>query len=164
MRNTDKIYLSSLSVIDISKDNIKLNGVTGIKPDIIFSEDFFNNVAHLRNIIIELKKNEYLTDDNITVLTMAAKKKLKYKNRIADVFKGNVESIRKFKGLENEVIIIPDVPHNFMDDIDLRNLLYVGMSRAKVHVILIIDTEEFNRKQRESYKKEIREKILINFI
>ena len=93
---------------------------------------------------------------------MEAKKKLRYKSRIADVFNGYVESIRKFKGLENDVIIIPDVPHNFMDDIDLRNLLYVGMSRAKVHVILIIDTEECNRKQRESYKKEIREKILIS--
>ncbi len=117
-------------------------------------------MEHLRNIITELKKNEYLTDSNITVLTMEARKKLKYKKSIEDIFNGDVESIRKFKGLENDVIIIPDVPHNFMDDIDLRNLLYVGMSRAKVHVILIIDTEEFNRKQRESYKKEIREKHL----
>lgn len=160
MRNTDEIYLSALSIIDISKDNVKLNGVTGIKPDIIFSENLFSKVEHLRNIITELKKNEYLSDNNITVLTMEARKKLKYKKSIEDIFNGDVESIRKFKGLENDVIIIPDVPHNFMDDIDLRNLLYVGMSRAKVHVILIIDTEEFNRKQRESYKKEIKEKIL----
>ena len=163
MRNTDEICLSSLSVIDFNKNKVKLNGVTGIEPDIIFSEDNFDNTNKLINVIRELKKNEYLRDDNITIITMEAKKKLKYKKGISDVFNGAVESIRRFKGLESDIIIIPDIPHNFMDDIDSRNSLYVGMSRAKVHVILIIDTEQFNRKQRESYKKEIKEKILISY-
>ncbi|MDU5108478.1 hypothetical protein [Clostridium sp.] len=35
---------------------------------------------------------------------------------------------------------------------------------GKVYVILIIDTQQFNRKQRESYEKEIKEKILVNNI
>ena len=47
-----------------------------------------------------------------------------------------------------------------MDNEELRNLLYVGMSRAKAHVILIIDTEVLNRKQRVEYKKKVRSTII----
>ena len=101
-----------------------------------------------------------ISDENITVLTMEAKKKLKFKRGIAEEFNGTVESIRRFKGLESDVVIIPDLNNDFMNDEDLRNLLYVGMSRAKAHVVLIIDTEALNRKQRVSYKKEIKEKLL----
>lgn len=160
MRNTDEICSSSLKVIGANENSVRLNGVSGIEPDIIFSEDAFDTITHLKNVIRELKKNEYLSDDNITILTMEAKKKLKFKKVITDEFSGTVESIRRFKGLESDVVIIPDLNSDFMDDEDLRNLLYVGMSRAKAHVILIINTEALNRKQRVSYKKEIREKLL----
>lgn len=160
MRNTDEICTSSLKVINANESSIKLNGITGIKPDIIFSEDAFDTITHLKKVIRELKKNEFLSDDNITVLTMQAKRKLKFKKGIADEFSGIVESIRRFKGLESDVVIIPDLSSNFMDDENLRNLLYVGMSRAKAHIILIIDTGEMNRKQRSSYKKDIRGVLL----
>ncbi len=160
MRNTDEICTSSLKVISANGGSVRLNGVNGIEPDIIFSEDAFDTITHLKNVIRELKRTEFLSDDNITVLTMEAKKKIKFKKGIIDEFSGTVESIRRFKGLESDVVIIPDLSNSFMEDEDLRNLLYVGMSRAKAHVILIIDTEEMNRKQRVSYKKEIREKLL----
>ena len=160
MRNTDEICTSSLKVISANEDSIRLNGVSGIEPDIIFSEDAFDTITHLKNVIRELKRDEFLSDDNITVLTMEAKKKLKFKKGIADEFSGTVESIRRFKELESDVVIIPDLSSDFMNDEDLKNLLYVGMSRVKAHVILIIDTEALNRKQRASYKKEIREKLL----
>ena len=160
MRNTDEICKGSLNVIKANKNSIRLNGVNGIKPDIIFSEDSFDTLSHLKNVIIKLKKNEYLKDENITVLTMEAKNKIKLKKNVLDVFKGTVESIRKFKGLESDVVIIPDLKHDFMENEEVRNLLYVGMSRAKAHVVLIIDTGDFNRKQRTSYKNEIRELIL----
>ena len=91
---------------------------------------------------------------------MEAKKKLMIKKRISNEFKGTVESIRRFKGLESDVVIIPDLKHDFMNDEDLRNILYVGMSRAKAHVILIVDIESLTRKQASSFKKEIKEKLL----
>ena len=160
MRNTDEICTSSLKVIKANKNYIRLNGISGIKPDIIFSDDAFDTITHLKSIIRELKKNEYLREENITVLTMEAKKKLKFKKGIADEFSGTVESIRRFKGLESDVVIIPDLNSDFMDNEELRNLLYVGMSRAKAHVILIIDTEVLNRKQRVEYKKKVRSTII----
>lgn len=160
MRNTDEIFSTSLNVINVNKNSVKLNGINGVEPDIIFIEDSFDAITQLKNIIIELKRNEYLKDENISILTMEAKKKLKFKKGILDVFKGTVESIRRFKGLESDIVIIPDLNYNFMEDEDIKNLLYVGVSRAKAHLILMIDTEELTRKQRSKYKKEIRE-ILI---
>lgn len=156
MRNTDQICTSSLSVINANINSVKLNGVIGIAPDILFVEDSFDTIPHLKNVIRNLKNNEFLKDSNIAVLTMEAKKKLKFKKGIADEFSGTVESIRKFKGLESDIVIIPDLNNDFYENDDLKKLLYVGISRAKAHVILIINTELLNRKQRVEYKKNIK--------
>lgn len=160
MRNTDDICTSSLKVINENINSVKLNGVQGITPDIIFSDDTFDTTTQLRSVIRALKKDEYLSDKNITVLTIEARKKMKFQKSIANEFSGVVESIRKFKGLESDVVIIPDVGTNFLEETDKRNLLYVGISRAKAHVILIVDIHKLNRKQKVDFKKSIREKIV----
>ncbi len=49
---------------------------------------------------------------------------------------------------------------DFMENDEKRKLLYVAMSRAKVHVILIVNTENMNRKQRASYKNDIVQQLL----
>lgn len=159
MRNTDQICMSCLNVIDVNKNSIRLNGVVGENPDLFFLEDSFDTITYLKNVIRDLKKNEYLKDENITVLTMESKKKLKIKKGIADEFSGTTDSIRRFKGLESDIVIIPDLNSNFIEDEDLKKLLYVGMSRAKAHVILIINTETLNRKQRVEYKKKVKEML-----
>ena len=71
-----------------------------------------------------------------------------------------VESVRKYKGLENDIIIIPDLNEDFFQDEETKKLLYVAMSRAKVHVILIINTENMNRKQRIVFKKDIASRLI----
>ena len=156
MRNTDEIFSSALNVIKANREKVKFNGVKGIEPDIIFTEGNLDAIEQLKNIINLLKRDEYLGDDNIAVLTMEAKKKLKFKKGISNEFSGTVESIRRFKGLESDIVIIPDISNEFMEDEDLKNLLYVGMSRAKAHIILMIDTEVFTRKQKVDYKKKIK--------
>lgn len=52
-------------------------------------------------------------------------------------------SISKFKGLEQDVIVIMDINNSARDwleseDKNLREQLYVGMTRAKFHVILLV--------------------------
>ena len=71
-----------------------------------------------------------------------------------------VESVRKYKGLENDIIIIPDLNEDFLQDEETKKLLYVAMSRVKVHVILIVNTENMNRKQRMVYKKDIANRLI----
>ena len=48
------------------------------------------------------------------------------------------DSIRRFKGLERPIIILVELPP---DDAKLERLLYVGMSRARQHLVLVVPTE-----------------------
>jgi len=50
----------------------------------------------------------------------------------------------KFKGLESDVVIITDINNKskkFAEDylkVSLDDLLYIGMSRARFHVVLLV--------------------------
>ena len=107
---------------------------------------------------MNLKKNN-LKDENITILVIDPKKKAKYIQKVKAYSEILVESVRKYKGLENDIIIIPDLDCNFLKDDEVRKLLYVAVSRAKVHVILIINTESINRNQTREFKKRLSEII-----
>lgn len=57
-------------------------------------------------------------------------------------------SISKFKGLESDIVIITDISQAGRDLLpargkNLRSELYVGMTRAKFHVILLVQDELF---------------------
>ncbi len=58
-------------------------------------------------------------------------------------------TIHGFKGLENSYIILTDI-HRISDD-EFRSLLYVGMSRAKVGLIILMD-----ERARKDYTKLLR--------
>jgi superfamily I DNA/RNA helicase len=58
-------------------------------------------------------------------------------------------SIPKYKGLESDVVVITDVSQSTKDWLaangkSLDNQLYVGMTRAKFQVILLVCDELFN--------------------
>jgi hypothetical protein len=57
------------------------------------------------------------------------------------------DSIRRFKGLERPIIVLVELPE---DDVQLDRLLYVGISRARQHVVLIVTTELARRLRRVS--------------
>jgi len=48
------------------------------------------------------------------------------------------DSIRRFKGLERPVVVLAELP---ADDPRLKRLLYVGLSRARRHVALVVSVE-----------------------
>ena len=80
-----------------------------------------------------------------------------YKNKIKKYSKATVESIRRYKGLENDIIIIPDLNSEFLNDEETKKLLYVAISRARCEVILIVNIETLSRKQASDFKKKINE-------
>ena len=47
---------------------------------------------------------------------MEAKKKLKFKKGLVGEFSESVESIRRFKRLESDAVIIPNLSNNFMKE------------------------------------------------
>ena len=55
------------------------------------------------------------------------------------------DSIRRFKGLERPIVILVELPE---DDARLERLLYVGISRARQHVVLVVTTELAQRLRR----------------
>jgi DNA helicase IV len=159
MRNTDEICLSSLKVIDVDEKSILLNGVNGLRPEILFGESQTDVMEKLKNTLKDLK-NQDIQDEKITVLVTNAKKKLIYLKAIKDYSNVMVESVRKYKGLENDIIIIPDLKEEFLGNEETKKLLYVAMSRARVHVIMIVGTESLNRKQRAAFKKDIEFRLI----
>jgi len=48
------------------------------------------------------------------------------------------DSIRRFKGLERPIVILVELTP---DDAKLERLLYVGMSRARQHLVMVVPTE-----------------------
>ena len=110
----------------------------------------------IKKLITEFRNNK-ISDDNITFLIMEAKKKMNYKKKIRKYTNSTVESVRKFKGLENNIIIIPDLKSNFLTDKTIKKLLYVAMSRARFKVIVMIDLDNLSRKQIVDFKKKVNE-------
>lgn len=159
MRNTDEICLSSLKVIGLDESKIMLKGIRGLQPEIIFAETKLDINEKLKYVFMDLKKQQ-IKSDKITTLIVNPKGKVKYMKNIKIYSNSLVESVRKYKGLENDIIIIPDLNEDFLKDEETKKLLYVAMSRAKVHVILIINTENMNRKQRMVFKKDIASRLI----
>lgn len=158
MRNTDEICRTSLNILGIDEKSakIKFKGISGIDPEIITADSSFDTQDKLKNLIKDLK-NKNVNDEKITVLIINSRKKVKYMRAVNEYSKCLVESVRKYKGLENDIIIIPDLDCDFLNDDETRKLLYVAVSRAKVHVILIVNTEILNRNQTKQLKKNLSE-------
>lgn len=157
MRNTDEICLSSLNIAGIDKNNVILSGINGLKPKVIYADNSLEIEEKIKDIVSNLKNIEKIQDDNITFLILEAKKKLIYKKKIKKYSKATVESIRRYKGLENDIIIIPDLNSDFLKDEEVKKLLYVAISRARCEVILIINIETLSRKQASHFKRELNE-------
>ena len=62
-------------------------------------------------------------------------------------------TIHGFKGLENSYIILTDI--NRINDDEFKSLLYVGMSRAKVGLIILMD-ERSRKDYNELLKKSLK--------
>lgn len=157
MRNTDEICISSLNVVEGMYDKVKLQGIKGQNPEIIICSNKEEN-KDLKDRIFKLKMMEYIEDDEISILVMNPKNKSKL-IRVFEEYKIEVETIRRFKGLENNFILIPDLDQTFMEDVEKKKLLYVAMSRARAHVIIIVNLNGASRRVKSQLKNTIKENI-----
>jgi hypothetical protein len=133
---------------------------------------FYNNQGeekeYLEEILLDLR-NQKIKPENITILSPFVFQKsitshIDKKNfQISDLslspqefLKGNhitFSTIHGFKGLENSYIILADIIR-LMDD-DFKALLYVGMSRAKVGLHVMLDSllrEDYDRLIKKGFK------------
>ena len=64
-------------------------------------------------------------------------------------------TVHSFKGLENSYIILTDI--SSINDDEFKSLLYVGMSRAKVGLIVLLN-ERSRRDYNELLKKGLKDR------
>ncbi len=143
--------------------------ITGIPVEYYFYSDVEDEVAKLESVLLKLRQQE-IQPQNITLLSP-------FKLRNSSVARINhstfqildlsehshfpiagaitFSTIQGFKGLENSYIILTDIDKMGSDE--FKSLLYVGMSRAKAGLILLIDQRartEYNELLRMKLKEE----------
>lgn len=143
-RNTIEIAKTAYSVIDYNVLQ-KANDVSGEQPTILFVEK--EPMKKLADIINYYMQHGYKPNE-ITVLTMKTEDKsitsgMKKCHNIQ--FKRDpaengvlITTARKFKGLENKVIIITDIDEICFSDSAIKKVFYVACSRATHHLSLLI--------------------------
>jgi len=136
----------------------------GRPPELITAEGDDQTIEALRKVLHRMVENEGVAPGSIAVLTglglehSAVWRQRRYGNQV--LWNGAVddagrslglaaddvpeppkdvilcESIRRFKGLERPVIVLLEVPRDDPDRLD--RLLYIGASRARQHLIVIV--------------------------
>lgn len=114
-QDEEKKYLEEI-LLDLRNQKIKPENITILSP-FVFQKSITSHIDKNRFWIsdLSLSPQEFLKGDHITFST-----------------------IHGFKGLENSYIILADIIR-LMDD-DFKSLLYVGMSRAKVGLHVMLDS------------------------
>ena len=150
-----RFYRGSLAPVPLRED--------GRSPEVVVAEPGPATLEALRDVLHRLVVDERVARDKITVLSGASLehsavwRQRRFKGGL-ELWNGSVdaegrslglaadasprqppgtircETIRRFKGLEADVVVLVELPP---DDERLDLLLYIGISRAKHHVILI---------------------------
>jgi len=131
------------------KEQIESRSPVGFQPEIIY----FNSEIHLKNklqsLLHKLVNEEHIYTDDIVILTPHSQAKTAIKSGTQlgnfviteNTVKRNNEiqctSVYKFKGLESKVIIMVEIGPLIFER--LKEIMYVGCSRAKSYLVLMID-------------------------
>ncbi|HHT78962.1 MAG TPA: ATP-binding domain-containing protein, partial [Actinobacteria bacterium] len=159
-----KLTVNCRNTIEIADEVYKLSGfnykrclsehLTGIPVEYGFYENDMEQVILLEEVISSLHKNKIKPDD-ITILSpfrlqnscvKSLRKKPNFEiinlsedhERFLTRDTYTFSTIHKFKGMENLYIIITDI-NETKDSEYYKNLLYIGMSRAKVGLIILMN-------------------------
>ena len=150
-RNTAEVFKTSCSIMGL--DNVTYNEIHGEVP----AAKFYQTTDELEAIVtgfIKRVSDEGLKPEDIVILTAKTTDNSwievdkKYGGQSLSYTKepGKIlfTTIRKFKGLEAEAILIVDVSMSALAYPENRRLLYVGSSRAKnlLNIAMLEDIEK----------------------
>ena len=149
-RNTAEVFKTSCSIIGL--ENVKFNEIHGDVPEAVF----YRAQVGLCEIVDKFVKHavsEGLLPEDVVILSASTiERSWVEKDRLYGGFGLSVSNepgkvlfttIRKFKGLEAEAILLVDVPLSGLALPEYRRLLYVGSSRAKnlLKIAMLEDVE-----------------------
>lgn len=170
-RNTKNIGEETAAVSGFVKPPFRLTAIDGIPVDYQFYSDEVDQTVRIEKLLKKLT-TEGVPAQRITVLSpkktddscFPELRKLSSINveQVSDLFFSDKNAdtvtfttIHSFKGLENAVIILTDVED--LTNEKAKSILYVGMSRAKQRLYMIL-----SEKLREQYQFLLNEKLRAN--
>ncbi len=155
IRNTQAIH--QVGVRFFKGDTVPTaSGPKGTEPKWITADSTQDQLSKLEEVLTHLIHVEKIQPRNIAVLTPKGAQStiLKDIEKIgrfdlmpyedADATDISWSTIRKFKGLESSVVILIELDQDVINRQRLRELLYVGVTRARDHLVLIGDKETLN--------------------
>lgn len=151
-RNTFDIARTAYSIMGI--ENIKMNyNIEGEKPTLTFAEDGDNTIEKISEAIRHFKEQGF-QKNQITILTMKTDQKSILHDKMSvgnyKISRNSADNeilfttVRKFKGMESDVIIVVDFDESVFKKNMSKKLFYVAASRAKnfLHIVATMNREE----------------------
>lgn len=147
-RNTAEIFKTACSMI--GRDNISLNEIHGNTPYLRFYSSEKEATAIVETFLDKMRKED-VPVERITILSAST-----IENSFVDMNKTYVgyqlsekrelgkihfTTIRKFKGLESDAILIVDASMIGLKNDEDKRLLYVGSSRAKSYLEIAMNQD-----------------------
>jgi len=135
------------------------SNVAGVPVEYYFCSDVQEEARKLESILLKLRQQK-IPPQNVSILSPFRLRNssvarvdhgifqitdLAENPRFPVIESVTFSTIQGFKGLENSCIILTDIDR--INDDEFKSLLYVGMSRAKARLIILIDErakEEYN--------------------
>lgn len=139
MRNTKQVSQSSLNIIGAQYNTQQhFSSLEGDYPIIKLCNNN-NLMQEVRKTIIHLTVAEHIENKNITILTMGRGRKSLDSSEIMNI---EVISFRKFKGLDNQVILITEIDFRHFEDEVYTRELYMAVTRSKYLVYLFVNNSD----------------------
>ncbi|QVK20844.1 NERD domain-containing protein [Mycoplasmatota bacterium] len=141
-RNTYNIAKNSMSLLE-KEPKLKDGAVTGELPECTIIEGVQNNFNEVSKMISNLLQSKI---ENIVILTAKTIESSSLNEYINNGYMklNNTEveftTIRKFKGLESDAVIIVDIDKNTI--LENKLIYYVGASRAKFYLKSLINLND----------------------
>lgn len=141
MRNTDQISRVCLNIINEKIKPEYFNNIKGKDPEFIFIDNKNDLEDKLLARLYELQFIDKINSEEITILSLKGLKESWLKEDFINGSSFEVSTAKRFKGLENEFIIITDADLSYIVDPVKQRLLYIALSRAKVHAIILFNID-----------------------
>lgn len=151
-RNTRNIGNDTYKIVGLHEPPYRPSAVTGSPVVYLYYHEPSEQTAMIQRLVRELK-GEGIERNDITVLSPRRLGKCSFSDQFPDIdikfcdmTNGmtcrdhengvNFCTIQGFKGLENSVIIVTDIPD--LDKDQFKSLIYVAMSRAHIRLFMLL--------------------------
>ena len=144
MRNTDPISRACLRIIGSDPADHRFSGVVGREPEVrvVEESDLQKIVSATIHTLLQV---EQVSTERISVITLETERTSLVSHLMSGPSMPEFYSAKRFKGLENDFVIIVDGSLAYIEDPVKRRSLYVALSRARAHAFVFLSVDPLYR-------------------